>query len=409
MASSPPSSTAYVCLICHNEIEHPGAECPHCKSRAATEVGATPLVLSLIFLVMVGFFVLTGLLTQAFHHEERLRAQLHANRARQHLDEGDYQRAIEEYREALHYSRNNHGFRLGLAVALYELGRLNEAEPQLMDLRSSDPTDAVVNRLLARLHAERGKFEEAVNYYQSATYGRWPRDPLGNRIRTRLELIGLLREQGQKRRMLPELLELWHEAPEDPELRKRIGWLFLEAGSPVHANEVFRKRASADPEDAEAYLGIGEAEFALGNYLTARTNLRRALRLDPENEQARNFLDLCERVNKLDPMFRGIGQHQQFVRSQETVKRVLQRLEACWNPQGGEFAGPPRPLPERLAADVATARSIVSGELKQERGDETIEANLSLTERLWRARNELCPEAEETDEPLRHVVRKLAR
>ena len=215
----------YVCLICYHEIPHAGAECPHCKSRISSTVGSTPQMLVAIFGTMILLFVVTGFYNSAFRAEQRNRAEEHARIARTLSDYGYHKQAIEHYREALTYSRDNVDYQLGLALALYDMERYKEAENRLTDLRQDHPTLAVVNRLLARIAAREGRVDEAVGYYRTAIFGQWPRDPEENRLATRFELVGLLRAHGENMRAVSELLDLMREAPARPDVQKTIGRL----------------------------------------------------------------------------------------------------------------------------------------------------------------------------------------
>jgi tetratricopeptide (TPR) repeat protein len=108
--------------------------------------GATPQVLVLLFAAMFGLFVFAGILTASFRAEKRERAERHAAIALTLSQYGDYEHAIEHYRDALIYSRDNIEYRLGLAMALYYLERYNEAELQLVELRAADPTRGAGSR-----------------------------------------------------------------------------------------------------------------------------------------------------------------------------------------------------------------------------------------------------------------------
>ena len=141
----------HVCLICHNEISHAGAACPHCKARLSSTVGATPQLLIAIFAVMIAFFVGTGFLTGAFRAERGDRACLHLRTARTLADYGHYEEAVSEYRESLTYAPGDLGARLGLAQSLYYLDRLSESENHLINLIEMAPTLADANRLRARI------------------------------------------------------------------------------------------------------------------------------------------------------------------------------------------------------------------------------------------------------------------
>src|SRR5579863_6846657 len=73
-----------------------------------------------------------------------------------------------------------------------------------------------------------------------------------------------------------EFALLQYEASTDLQTRTRIGELFLSAGSPVRAADVFQDILRPDSENADAYAGFGEAEFAGGNYQPARTDFLNA-------------------------------------------------------------------------------------------------------------------------------------
>jgi tetratricopeptide (TPR) repeat protein len=398
----------YVCLICYNEIPHAGAECPHCKSRISSTVGSTPRMLVTIFATMILLFIVTGFYNSAFRAEQRERASEHARMARTLADYGYHSQAIEHYREALTYSRDNVEYQLGLALALYDMERYSEAENRLLDLREGHATLAVVNRLLARIAARDGRVDEAVSYYRTAIFGEWPRDPAGNRLATRFELIELLQSHGENIRAIGELLDLRKEAPARPDVQKTIGRLLLEAGAPDNASQVFDELLQGDPQDHEALVGYGQAQFALGNYVTAETHFERALKLDPDDAGLQVRFDLTQEINLLDPTRRGLSASNRHRRSLEMVARSMKLLEACLNPLGDQLVGPVAPAPKELQPLLDAAREL-QGSRRQPASDENIEAGISLAERLWQAAENRCPGAGDQDRALRLVVENLSR
>ena len=238
MLEKSPIAVHHVCLICYREIPHAGAACPHCRARVSSTVGATPQILVGLFVVMVLFFVGTELLTGAFRREREHRATEHRDLARGLTNSGEYDRSVEQYRKALTYRPDDLESRLGLAQALYLLERYSEAEAHVIELRAAQPTLALANYLLAGINVYADRRDEAVGYYRAAVYGEWSEDPAENRVRTRFELIELLESLGDNPQAVGELVELWKEAPDDREVRRRIGRHFLDAGSPTHAIEV---------------------------------------------------------------------------------------------------------------------------------------------------------------------------
>ena len=222
----------YFCLICRRPTRGAGAECPHCKSHQVARVGATPQRLAIVFVVMLALFVGTGYYNRAFNTERQDRAEEHFRLGRTLADYGYFDGAIDQFSDALVYSRGDFEYRLGLTLALYQSGRYQEAQPQLLELRAADPTQAVVNRMLARLAVRGGRVEEAVQSYRTAIYGRWDQNPEQNRVETRLELVDFLESEGETLQLVGELLSLLREEPANDELRRRAGLMFLDAGAP---------------------------------------------------------------------------------------------------------------------------------------------------------------------------------
>lgn len=398
----------YVCLICRNEIAHPGAECPYCQSRAMIAEGASPRVIAIVFGVMAAIFVLAGLYTRAFNQERRERGELHFQAAQLRLEEQEYEEAIAHYRDALLYSRDNADYQLGLARALYASGRYSETEHYLIELRAADPTSGIVNRLLARLAARAGRVDEAVSYYRTASYGQWEDETEQTRLHLRLELVDLLEATEREQQLTAELLELLEIIPDDQAIRHRLASLLLKNGVYDRASTLFAELVAADGRDRAALLGRAEAEFNLGNYLTARTHYNRAQLRSPDDATAER-IDLCNRIIALDPTRRGIGLAERFRRSRVLLERARAALEACRNPQGASFAGPLPPLQPEQADALDRVEARIRETARRRASDERVEANIQAAEDLWQASAPLCRPPSQPDAPLLHVMAKLSR
>lgn len=396
----------YLCLICQNEIPHAGAECPHCRMHRKAFAGATPQVLVLLFAAMFAGFIFAGILTASFRAEKRERAERHAAMALTLSQYGDYEHAIEHYRDALLYSRENFEYRLGLAMALYYLERYNEAELQLIELRAADPTRGVVNRLLARIAEINGRPVDAENYYRTAIFGRWVESAEENRLKARFELVSLLESQGKKLQAIGELLDLLGSVPNDNQMKRRIGLLFLDVGSPVNAARIFQELVSATPDDAVAHYGLARAEFEQGNYITAASEFEKAKRLGASDAGLDDRLTLARAVVDLDPTTRRLSTRETHRRSRELLERSLAALEFCISPAShlSQFVGP---LPRDLDELINSAREISTGKTRQRATEESIESNISLAESLWSRRKERCPDTPVADQPLSLVMERL--
>ncbi len=401
-------ASRFVCLICHNEIAHPGAACPYCKSRSFLAEGATPRILAAVFGVMLLLFAATAFYTRSFNRESRERGRRHYESAQALAALGDYQQASEQYRDALLYSRDDARYRLGLALALYAHEHFSEARNHLLALRPADPTAGIVNKLLGRLAADEGRIDEAVAYYRTAIYGRWTDNADQQRIESRLELIDLLDDKSRRRQLTAELLDLLEVMPQDKAIRRRLADLLLKAGIADRASALFREFLRDNPRDREALVGRAEAEFLLGNYLTARTHFNRAQGVREEESVARRVA-LCSAVIALDPNRRGnIGVAERLRRSRVLVARAAAFVSDCLNPPSETFIGPPAPVPAELAEPPARARDLLRSDARRRAADADLEANILLAQEIWNAREQVCSANDGGDEPLRLVLAKLS-
>ncbi len=399
----------FVCLICHNEIAHPGAECPYCKSRSFLAEGATPRILAAVFGVMLLLFVATGFYTRSFNRESRERGRQHYAAAQALAALSDYEQAVEQYRDALLYSRDNADYRLGLALALFESERYAEARTHLAALRSVDPTLGIVNKLLGRLSAGDGQVDEAVTYYRTAIYGRWTDEAEQERLQSRLDLVDLLDRHERPRQLTAELLALFDAAPDDKAVKRRLAGLLLKAQVADRASILFRELLGDAPRDREALVGRAEAEFLLGNYLTARTHFNRAQAVRKEESTAARVA-LCNAVIALDPLRRGnLVIQERFRRSRVLVGRTAEFVSYCRNPLGETFVGPLPQVSAELAEPLGRALDLLQRGARQRATAANVEANILLAEEIWNAREGACAGIEHDDEPLRLVLAKLSR
>lgn len=385
----------YHCRICHYEIEHPGAECKHCRSRATAGLAPPVASLAAVFAALLLLFLATRALTGFFHDERQARRRFHLEEATALSTAGAWADAAAEYRDALRYGRGSTDARLGLAQALFHLGYLSESRNHLIDLVVQDPTSAVVNHLLAQVETQQGRVEEAVSHYRTAIYGRWPDDAERHRIATRFELVKVLEMEGRSLQVLGELAELLEEAPDDA-VRQRVAEHLLRADAPERAAALFEDLARSHPRDAAILEGLGDAEFARAHYLSARTAFARSLALDASNSSVLERLQFCNRIVELDPTFRRVGTRERYRRSEALAVRALEELRRCGTGL------------ERFADEVERAENL-DGSLRRGGAEDSVEENIALAESLWAARMELCPQLPPEDAPLRLVLEKLAQ
>lgn len=355
---------------------------------------------ALVFVSAAGLFVIDTFLARMEQAESQAQAARLLAEGQRLAKEGRPLEGIERFRSALAAAPGNMEAQLALAQELLAAKKLTDAKALLTDMLVRDPTDGTVNLLMARALAKEGRTAEAITYYHTAIYGRWPKDPAANRVSARFELIDLLVKDGDKRELLAELLPQQDEAPTDVQTRMRIGRLFILSGSPARAAEIFRQILRQDPQDAEACAGLAEAQFAEKNFRGAQAEFSAAARLKPGDGQIQKRLDLTDEILALDPTKRGIRASERYSRSAKLVELALEELSRC--------AGPSPP------EAIETLKSQASGALKSRvragRESEAADDDLELAEELWQARKKFCHEpAPASAEPLALVLDKLAQ
>jgi tetratricopeptide (TPR) repeat protein len=374
------------------------------KSKSSSFLGTFAVVL----LAIAALFVVDSFLAKTERSESDAEAARLFQEGQRLRQEGRSEDAVHQFQAALSIARGNRDYHIALAGALSEAGKLINAESSLSDLLQQNSTDGEANLLMARVLVKQGRIPEAVSYYHRAIYGQWKQDAAGNRARTRFELVDLLARQNSKEDLLAELLPLQEEAPHDPDqqkdTQKRIGRLFLAAGSPARAAEVFRDVLQRSGDDPQARVGLAEAEFAQGNYRAAESDYLAAARLKPDDDADRKRAKVSRQVLELDPMQRGIGPAERYRRSAKLLEMALEAAARC----GGSA---PQPSQDQASQELtASAKKALNRHVSPSAQNDAFEDNLDMAEKLWQWRNKECAQpAPEADEPLALVLVKIAQ
>lgn len=265
---------------------------------------------------------------RGFTSREEQLAQRWFERGERHLAHGAAVQAVGEFQTALTYAPNNDEFRLKLALALMEAGRLDEARAHLVGLWETRPGDANINLQLARVMARLGNSAEAVRYYHGAIYGVWDKAPLENRKSTRFELANYLLSIHQIPAAQSDLIALAAEAPTDPRDQIRLGDLLMEAGEPDRALNAYLVARKTDGDEAAPNVGAARAAFALRRWTDTRKYAREALRIDPKLEEASRLDQQAEAILAADPSL-GLTGRERADRAFAAFKTAKSRLHSC--------------------------------------------------------------------------------
>lgn len=280
---------------------------------------------------------------------------------------------------ALAIERTNDRYALGLAEALLADSQPAAAEEALQPVLDHVATDGAANLLMARVLVREGRTRDAKSFYHRAIYGQWRGDSLAQRMATRFELISLLERQKAQGELLAELLPIQDVSPDSLALRRRLGHLFIRAGSPARGVEILRTLIQQSPDDGDAYEGMGEAALALGNFRTARADLAIAARLMPGDTAILDRLALADTALALDPTQRGIGQRERALRSRRLLAMIVDVSARC---------PPTVTVPPRVLID--SARRLLDGTPARHDDESHSDAMLSLSADLLPARPDAC-------------------
>lgn len=319
------------------------------------------------------------------------------------LQEHRAQEAVDVFRKAHTLERENTKYTLDLIQALMAAGRPADAQPLMADILAEESNNGEANLVAARLVAKEGHINAADSYYHRAIYGEWSDTVAQHQIAVRLELIDFLRAHGKQDEMLAELLPLQEQADKRPALKLKLAQLFIVAGAPARAEDVYRQLIKRDPKNAVNYAGLGEAELALGDFRAAHAAFSNAVAHDGDHADWRQRLNLSAQLSSMDPTLRWLSSEERYTRSRSVLQLATDDLNNC-------ITNNPQVATEDARRLVEAASSELGGTLPKRPTNAMAESTLALAEGMWRARTSLCGSSTAPDEEaLRLMMEKLAK
>jgi len=320
-------------------------------------------------------------------------------RGEDELSSGHLDAAIDALRRATARNPQSRAYQLGLAKALAAGGQQEAAERVLANLRESSPEDPSVNLELARLSASRGDVPASLRFYQSVLNALSNADRVDERRAIRLELIRFLLERQQPSRALSELLILTVNLPDDPHWQVRVGQLYLDAGDPKRALDLFSKALGHEPRDADALAGAGEAAFETGDYSRARRYLTAS---SVRSDQAAERRVLSELVLASDPLAKGLALDERRRRLTGDLGQAGRRLDECLSglASQSESGRELRTIRNEVADFASTSTPLHAAEAR-----DRIESGAEIVDRAERASEKACGEGSPADRALLLVGR----
>lgn len=291
-----------------------------------------PVTLALLTALMVVFFLAVSALARMHDAQRESLAERWAGRGVDSLNADQYRAAVEDFRTALLYSRDNGAYQLSLAQALMGLKRDDEAEAYLVNLWEREPDNGLVSLQLARIAASHKQTDRALRFYHNAIYGTWANDEdaqITERRKSRLELIAYLMGINARQQAEAELIDLAATVGADATQQEQLGELFAQVGDDGRALAAFQSSLRVQRNDSAALDGAADAAFRLQQYPEAEHYLQEALATNPDDAHAQQRLKATDYVLHWDPFRQGLRQAQQNRMVVAALNAAGARLHSC--------------------------------------------------------------------------------
>jgi tetratricopeptide (TPR) repeat protein len=288
-----------------------------------------PVVIAgLTLLAILGFVGVTRLVNRFAEQQKALARHLY-ERATTEQQAGKIDLAVEHFRDALAYDRDNYQYQLQFARALRDTGRTQEAEAYLISLWEHAPQDGAVNLALGRLAARQKLLDKTLQYYHNAIYGVWTSKPEENRLNAAFELIDFLIKQNARPQAQGELITLAAEIPPQSELRLRVAGLFAQMQDYEHALAEYQQALKLDHGNAEALAGAGRAAFNLDRFHAAERYLQLASTENATDPDLPRMMQVSHLVLTRDPFRGDISNEERNHRLSSIFDDAGTRLDTC--------------------------------------------------------------------------------
>jgi predicted Zn-dependent protease len=340
-------------------------------------------ILVWLSLALVPAVTITAGVTRAYRNEQRALAGEWQAQGDAALSSGHPAQAIESFRNALMFAREDRQLTLKLAQALAAVGRAPEARAYLLALWDEQPGSGEVNLALARLDAERHDVDRALRYYHIAVEGAWHERADAHRRAARFELAEFLLRERALVQAQAEAMALSGSLPADEGLRLRGARLLLDAALPRRALTVYEAILANDPGHVAALEGAGRAAFADGNYAAAAGYLGRAIRRGRDDDSLKEMSDTARLIVTADPFQRRLSVRERNARVARAFDTARSRLDAC----AGRLSGD---VELQALVDESTSLRAKAGVRALARNPDFADPVMDLVFRIERRSADLC-------------------
>jgi tetratricopeptide (TPR) repeat protein len=197
---------------------------------------------------------------------------------------GEVEPAVNAFRRAAALAPGQEEHWLNLTRELMELGRYADAISATHEGLVSNPRSYALHLRLGAANLSARHYDEAEKVFRDLVVAG---DPLPTSY---IGLAQVLLRTGRAEEAVTELAAASQKLGPNFLISYFQGLSLDRSGKRLEAISAFQDALQLNPKSAEAHLGLGKTELALGRVSDATAELEEALRLSPDNVQARRLL-----------------------------------------------------------------------------------------------------------------------
>ena len=215
--------------------------------------------------------------------------------SKQHLDygaalqqEGQLEKAAEEFKLALKFNPRDARAHMNLATALTAQSKFDEAVPHMESAVRLEPRNGEFHVLYGNLLQRIGRDDEAAPHFEAAVRLK-PNSP-----DVRYSYAAFLASRGKYDEYIAELRRLVQLRPDYPYAELRLADALFAKGDLEEAKMHYLAALRVDPKQTVAYNNLGKLYLTQGQTSQAVAQFNEALRLNPDYKEAEENLRIAK-------------------------------------------------------------------------------------------------------------------
>jgi tetratricopeptide (TPR) repeat protein len=203
----------------------------------------------------------------------------------------EYESAREYFFRAHRQDKNEIDFCINLSLALFELGKKDEAF-KVLDSENLANNHVILNHK-GNLYVRENNFNRAIKEYEKALRLD-PANPvyLENCAKACIEVDMIMRAEEY-------LIKLFDISPA-PAVYNLIGYLALIQRDWIRAEIAFREGLEKDPDNCQLLINLSSLYLDRLDYAKAKENIEKVLQREPENKEAQRILMRIRQKSEVD-------------------------------------------------------------------------------------------------------------